>query len=77
VLAPETDRAGGERLADRVTAAVASVTTGISSMSASVGLAIFPEDSEDSAELLEVADAEAIAVKRRSRAMRETRRRAA
>src|SRR5439155_1645833 len=47
VLAPETDRAGGERLADRVTAAVSSVTTGISTLSASVGLAVFPEDGAD------------------------------
>ena len=77
VLAPETDRAGGERLAGRVSAAVSSVTTSISSLSASVGLAIFPEDGTDSSELLEVADAEAIAAKRSRRAMRETRRRAA
>jgi diguanylate cyclase (GGDEF)-like protein len=68
VLAPETDRAGGERLADRVSAAVSSVTTGISSLSASVGLAVFPEDGSDGAELLELADAEAIAAKRHRRA---------
>ena len=77
VLAPETDRAGGERLADRVSAAVASVTTGISSLSASVGLAVFPDDGEDGAELLQVADAEAIAAKRHSRAARAPSRRAA
>ena len=77
VLAPETDRAGGERLADRVSAAVSSVTTGISTLSASVGLAVFPEDGADGPELLEVADAEAIAVKRQSRAAGAARRRAA
>jgi diguanylate cyclase (GGDEF)-like protein len=79
VLAPETDRAGGERLADRVSDAVASVTTGISALSASVGLAIFPEDGADGPQLLEVADAEAIAAKRHSRSRRDAsmRRRAA
>ncbi|HEY7632554.1 MAG TPA: GGDEF domain-containing protein [Thermoleophilaceae bacterium] len=64
VLAPETDREGGECLADRVEEAVAGVTTGISTLSASVGLAIFPDDAEGGPELLEIADAEAIAVKR-------------
>jgi diguanylate cyclase (GGDEF)-like protein len=77
VLAPETDRAGGEKLADRVSAAVGGVTTGISSLSASVGLAIFPADGANSAELLEVADAEAIAAKRESRGRAAARRRAA
>jgi len=53
------------------------VTTGISSLSASVGLAIFPEDGTDGPELLEVADAEAIAAKRHGRASRGASRRAA
>jgi diguanylate cyclase (GGDEF)-like protein len=69
VLAPETDREGGERLAERVEEAVAGVTTGISTLSASVGLAIFPDDAEDGPELLEIADAEAIAVKRERHAV--------
>jgi diguanylate cyclase (GGDEF)-like protein len=77
VLAPETDRAGGERLADRVSAAVSSVTTGISTLSASVGLAIFPQDGADGPEVLEAADAEAIAAKRQSRGAAGARRRAA
>jgi diguanylate cyclase (GGDEF)-like protein len=64
VLAPETGRAGGERLADRVSLAVSGVTTGLSSLSASIGLAIFPEDGDHGAELMEVADAEAMAAKR-------------
>ena len=38
VLAPETDREGGECLAERVSLAVSGVTTGISALSASVGL---------------------------------------
>jgi diguanylate cyclase (GGDEF)-like protein len=68
VLAPETDRAGGTRLAERVAGAVGGVTTGIASLSASVGLAVFPHDGEDGEELLEVADAEAMDAKRRRRA---------
>jgi diguanylate cyclase (GGDEF)-like protein len=74
VLAPETDREGGERLAERVELAVAGVTTGITSLSASVGMAIFPDDAEDGPELLEVADAEAIAAKRENRAAAQARR---
>jgi diguanylate cyclase (GGDEF)-like protein len=74
VLAPETDRDGGECLADRVSLAVAGVTTGISALSASVGLAIFPEDAEDAPELLEIADADAMAAKRESRAQAAARR---
>jgi diguanylate cyclase (GGDEF)-like protein len=68
VLAPETDRDGGERLADRVGEAVSGVTTGISTLSASVGLAMFPDDAEHGPDLLAVADAHAIAMKRQSRA---------
>jgi diguanylate cyclase (GGDEF)-like protein len=74
VLAPETDRAGGTRLAERVAGAVGGVTTGISSLSASVGLAVFPNDGEDGEELLEVADAEAMDAKRRRRATAASRR---
>jgi diguanylate cyclase (GGDEF)-like protein len=70
VLAPETDRSGGQRLAARVSAAVGGVTTSISALSASVGVAVFPEDATDGPELLEVADAEAMAAKRNSRAAR-------
>jgi diguanylate cyclase (GGDEF)-like protein len=70
VLAPETDRAGGKRLAGRVSAAVGSVTTGISALSASVGLAIFPEDGAEGLDLVDMADAEAMAAKRESRAER-------
>jgi diguanylate cyclase (GGDEF)-like protein len=68
VLAPETDHEGGERLAERVSDAVSSVTTGISALRASVGLAIFPDDAEHGQLLLELADADAIAAKRESRA---------
>jgi diguanylate cyclase (GGDEF)-like protein len=68
VLAPETDRVGGERLEARVRSAVAGVTTGLDSLSASVGFAIFPEDGEDAAHLVEVADAAAMHAKRQARA---------
>jgi diguanylate cyclase (GGDEF)-like protein len=74
VLAPETDREGGERLAERVELAIAGVTTGISALSASVGLAIFPDDATDGPELLEIADAEAIARKREHHARHAARR---
>jgi diguanylate cyclase (GGDEF)-like protein len=74
VLAPETDREGGECLAERVSLAVSGVTTGISALSASVGLAIFPIDAEDGLELLELADASAIAAKRANRAQAAARR---
>jgi diguanylate cyclase (GGDEF)-like protein len=68
VLAPETDRVGGERLETRVRSAIAGVTTGLDSLSASVGFAIFPEDGEHAAELVECADAAAMHAKRLSRA---------
>ena len=64
VLAPETDRVGGERLEARVRSAIAGVTTGLDSLSASVGFALFPEDAEDPATLVEVADAAAMVAKR-------------
>jgi diguanylate cyclase (GGDEF)-like protein len=74
VLAPETDREGGACLAERVGLAVAGVTTGISTLSASVGLAIFPDDAEAGPELLELADAQAIAAKREHHARAAARR---
>jgi diguanylate cyclase (GGDEF)-like protein len=73
VLAPETDRVGGERLEARVRSAIAGVTTGLDSLSASVGFAIFPEDAEDAGGLVELADAAAMDAKRRRRAETESR----
>ena len=67
VLAPETDRVGAERLELRVRQAIASVTTGVESLSASVGLAMFPEDATSATILVEVADAAAMAAKRLAR----------
>lgn len=67
VLAPETDRVGGERLELRVRQAIAGVTTGVESLSASVGVAIFPDDGRTAGSLVETADAAAMAAKRMSR----------
>jgi diguanylate cyclase (GGDEF)-like protein len=67
VLAPETDREGGAKLAGRVSHAVSGVTTGLSALSASVGLAIFPDDGEHPLEVIEAADHEAIEAKRARR----------
>ena len=64
VLAPETDSAGGAHLADRVTAAVRRVTTGLDNLSASVGVAVYPDDGATAAAVLDAADAAQIAAKR-------------
>jgi diguanylate cyclase (GGDEF)-like protein len=66
VLAPETDRAGGDHLADRVRAAVRRVTTGLDSLSASVGVAVYPDDGSTVRAVLGAADAAQIAAKRSS-----------
>ena len=64
LLAPETDRVGGERLEARVRSAIAGVTTGLESLSASVGVAIFPDDGTNPGDLVQAADAAAMADKR-------------
>jgi diguanylate cyclase (GGDEF)-like protein len=74
VLAPETDRAGGDHLADRVRVAVKRVTTGLDSLSASVGVAVYPEDGTTALAVLDAADAAQIADKRGRRSGRERRR---
>jgi diguanylate cyclase (GGDEF)-like protein len=66
VLAPETDRAGGEHLADRVREAVRRVTTGLDALSASVGVAVYPDDGTTPHAVLDAADAAQIAAKRAS-----------
>jgi diguanylate cyclase len=68
VLAPETGASGGERLAARVDAAVRRVGTGLEALSASVGVAVFPDDGGSAAAVLEAADRAAIEHKRRRRA---------
>ena len=64
VLAPETDHAGAAQLADRIVAAVASVTTGTQSVRASVGGAVYPADATQPAQLIEIADGRLLAAKR-------------
>jgi diguanylate cyclase (GGDEF)-like protein len=73
VLAPETDRGGGEHLADRIRAAVSRVTTGLDSLSASVGVALYPDDGGSAREVLGSADAAQIEAKRASPARRARR----
>jgi diguanylate cyclase (GGDEF)-like protein len=73
VLAPETDRGGGEHLADRVRAAVRRVTTGLDSLSASVGVAVYPDDGSSVRAVLGAADAAQIESKRASPARRARR----
>jgi diguanylate cyclase (GGDEF)-like protein len=68
VLAPETDRRGGAHLAAKVSQAIARVTTGIETLSGSVGVAVFPDDGRDALSVLEAADDAQVAAKRRLRA---------
>ena len=70
VLAPQTNATGAEQLRARVVDALGSLTAGVGGLSASVGVAIFPEDGRDADVLLAAADAAALEVKRRSRAGR-------
>ncbi|MEA2427484.1 MAG: diguanylate cyclase [Thermoleophilaceae bacterium] len=77
VLAPETDRAGGAQLAERVTVAVRRVTTGLDSLSASVGVAVYPDDGGTAVAVLHAADAAQMAAKRSRGAARRARRAAA
>jgi diguanylate cyclase (GGDEF)-like protein len=64
VLAPETDRAGGEHLTQKIAAAIRRVTTGLDTLSASVGVALYPDDGRTGLAVLEAADAAQIAAKR-------------
>jgi diguanylate cyclase len=73
VLAPETDRSGAGFLSDRVTTAVRRVTTGLDTLSASVGVAIYPDDGRTPLAVLDAADVAQIEAKRASRRGRERR----
>jgi diguanylate cyclase (GGDEF)-like protein len=64
VLAPETDAAGTAQLAARVREAVAGVSAGLESVRASVGVALFPADGLNAAQLIHAADERLLAVKR-------------
>jgi diguanylate cyclase (GGDEF)-like protein len=74
VLAPETDRAGGDHLADRIRDAVRRVTTGLDTLSASVGVAMYPDDGTTPLAVLDAADAAQIAAKRARGGGRQPRR---
>jgi diguanylate cyclase (GGDEF)-like protein len=66
VLAPETSRIGGAQLAERVREAIRRVTTGLDTLSASVGVAVYPDDGTTPVAVLDAADAAQIAAKRAS-----------
>lgn len=67
ILAPEADFADAERLAHRVRVAVRRAVGGLDTLAVSVGYAVFPDEGERPEDLLEHADAAAIAAKRESR----------
>ncbi len=73
VLAPETHDAGIEHLVERVLGAVGTVTTGIETMGARAGVAVFPDDGATPDELLGAADQRLIAAKRGGRRGRRER----
>jgi diguanylate cyclase (GGDEF)-like protein len=64
VLAPETGRAGGEQLADRISEKLARATSGVRGLSASVGVAVFPEDGRNAQAVLTAADQRQVDAKR-------------
>jgi diguanylate cyclase (GGDEF)-like protein len=73
VLAPQTGQASADRLMGRVREALAGVTAGVSGLSASMGLAVFPADGTTPDALLAAADLAALDAKRRTRGGRSPR----
>jgi diguanylate cyclase (GGDEF)-like protein len=73
VLAPETDGPHTLPLARRISETVAEATAGVETLSASVGVAIFPEDGVSATALLHAADERLLSAKR-SRGGRVSRR---
>jgi diguanylate cyclase (GGDEF)-like protein len=67
VLAPETDHPHTLPLAKRIASTVADATAGIETLSASVGIAVFPDDGVNAAALLQAADERLLAAKRSRR----------
>jgi diguanylate cyclase (GGDEF)-like protein len=63
VIAPETENP--RALAEKITNAVSHVTNGHESLTASVGLSVFPEDGTGIEKLLRIADDRLLAAKRR------------
>lgn len=76
VLAPETDGPHTLPLAQRIADTVADATTGIETLSASVGVAVFPDDGVSAGALLRAADERLLGAKR-GRSRGRARRRAA
>ena len=76
VLAPETEGTGVQKLEARVLKAVASVTTGVDTLRASVGTSVFPNDGRSPEDLLHAAD-ERMLDSKRARGSRRPQRRAA
>jgi diguanylate cyclase (GGDEF)-like protein len=70
IVAPDTDPAGALHLEARVLHELASITTGVSGLSACVGIATFPDDASAPAGLLAVADRSVVERKRRRYAER-------
>jgi diguanylate cyclase (GGDEF)-like protein len=70
VLAPQTGEASAEHLVERVREALASVTAGVSGLSASIGTAVFPADGTTPEALLAAADEASMHAKRRRRVRR-------
>jgi diguanylate cyclase (GGDEF)-like protein len=77
VLAPETDADGIARLADRVSEAVNRVTVGLETVRAGLGVALFPHDGTQPAQLLGAADQRLLEAKRRQGSGRRGERRTA
>jgi diguanylate cyclase (GGDEF)-like protein len=76
VLAPETDHPHTVPLARRIALTVADATAGIETLSASVGISVFPDDGVSTATLLQAADERLLSAKR-NRQGTQPRRRAA
>jgi diguanylate cyclase (GGDEF)-like protein len=64
VVAPETDHPHTLPLARRIADTVAEATAGIETLSASVGIAVFPDDGVTTLELLRAADERLLSAKR-------------
>ena len=64
VLAPETDGPRTVPLARRIAETVAEATAGVEALSASVGVAVFPEDGGSATALLQAADERLLLAKR-------------
>jgi diguanylate cyclase (GGDEF)-like protein len=73
ILAPQTDRHSAAHLTSRVLDSLGSVSVGLPGISASVGVAVFPQDGTRPAALLTAADAAALEAKRQRRAARPRR----